>query len=125
MRGLSIFLGAGLCAFGGLTLALGGNTWLGPLDLVLGLATMAASLLPLALRRPRGTVGTTRVGDRGSQRMLLAVGVLLLALWVVGLYVGAPVWVVWWTFGFAVAFLFFSIAGPGSTTYNFPYAGVR
>jgi len=105
MKPVLAVLGIGMIILG--LVGIGSVAWLGWIDVGLGvLALLAAGVL----RDEQRT---------GSLMAEGALGLASLALWVIGLSVGATPWLVWWTFAFGVAFLLVAaapappVAGPG------------
>lgn len=105
MKPVLAILGIGMIILG--LIGIGTVAWLGWIDFGLGvLALVTAGLLK----------DEQRAGSIISEA---AFGVAALALWIIGLAVGATAWLVWWTFAFGVAFLLIAAApappaaGPG------------
>lgn len=96
MKAILAVLGVGMIILG--LIGIGSVAWLGWFDVGLGVVALIASGM---LRDERRT--STVVVEAG-------LGLAALALWVIGLAVGATAWLVWWTFAFGVAFLLVAAA---------------
>lgn len=97
-RGVSVALGIGLIILWIAGLSAHSALWLTWLD---GIAGLVAILLGVAVV---GSVARAGVGGWG----LLALG--LFVLWIIGLAAHAPLWLAWWTFAFACAFVVLAAA---------------
>ena len=100
-RGVSVVLGIGLIILwiAGLSShATHGGAWLTWLDGVAGLVAIAIGV---------GVGKQARMGVPGWG--LIALGLFI--LWIVGLAAAAPVWLAWWTFAFACAFVILAASG--------------
>lgn len=91
-RGVSVILGIGLIILWLAALSAHAVLWLTWLD---GLAGLLAIVMGLTL------VASARAGASGSG--LLALGLFI--LWIIGLATGRSLWLAWWTFAFACAFM--------------------
>ena len=105
MRPVIAILGIGMIILG--LFGLAQSTWLGWLDVVLGIVALVSS--GALGRSPRNTVIGTSVG----------IGIATLVLWVIALSAGVVAWLTWWTFAFGVAFILASfvtrpVVGPGA-----------
>lgn len=105
MKPVLAVLGIGMIILG--LVGISSVAWLGWIDVGLGVLALIAA-------------GVLRDDQRTSSIVSeAALGIAALALWVVGLAVGATAWLVWWTFAFGVAFLLVAAApspptaGPG------------
>jgi len=94
-RGVSVILGIGLIILSIAAMSVHAVLWLTWLD---GLAGIAAIVMGLSI------AATARAGASGSG--LLAFGLFI--LWIVGLTQGRSLWLAWWTFAFACAFMVLS-----------------
>jgi hypothetical protein len=107
-RPISVALGLGLIILWIAALvghAVGWLTWMDGL----------AGLVAIAL----GLTFTVQVGRRGTAGWgLLALS--LFALWIIALAGGATIWLAWWTFAFACAFLILAASSTAGTTSHFP-----
>jgi hypothetical protein len=104
VRGISILLAIGLFILWIVGLAEHATLWLSWLD---GLGALCGLLIGASVGQ-----GATRGVDVGAP-VALAIG--LGVLWIIGLATHAEVWLTWWTFGFACAFLILGIAGGAVT----------
>lgn len=101
VRGISIILGIGL-----LVLWIAGITspdaarWLAWLDLLAGLCAFIVA----------GAVGSAGARERRSGGPI-GLAVALFVFWIFGLVTSPVVWLPWWNFGFACAFLFLGVFG--------------
>jgi hypothetical protein len=100
-RGISIVLAVGLVILWLVGLNRHATPWLTWLDVVAALCAFAIAA---------GIAGRTRGADVGAP-VVLAIG--LFVLWIIGLSTHASMWLVWWTFAFACAFLFVGV-GAGA-----------
>lgn len=105
MKPVLAILGIGMIILG--LIGIGTVAWLGWIDFGLGVAAVIAAGLLREDQRPASII---------TEALL---GVASLALWIIGLVVGAAAWLTWWTFAFGVAFLLVAAApapptiGPG------------
>ncbi len=100
VRGISVALAIGLVILWIVGIgqhATAWLTWLDGLGALFGFA-IAAGVAP----------GVTRAAAAGGP-VALAIGLFI--LWIIGLATHAEVWLTWWTFAFAVAFLIVGVAG--------------
>jgi hypothetical protein len=91
MRPVIAVLGIGIVILG--LFGLGVSTWLGWLDIVLGVVALISS--GALGRTPRNTAVGTSVG----------LGVAALICWIIALVSGVVGWLTWSTFAFGVAFV--------------------
>jgi hypothetical protein len=93
-RGASVVLGIGLIILwiAGLSSHAMHGAWLPWLD---GVAGLVAIGIGVSIGKEMG-IGVAGWG-------LMALGLFI--LWIIGLASAAPVWLAWWTFGFACAFV--------------------
>jgi hypothetical protein len=96
-RGISVALGVGLIILWIVGMSSHAVPWLTWLD---GLGGLMGIVMGISVLQ----VGRTGVAAWG----LLALG--LYVLWIVGLASGRGMWLAWWTFGFACAFLILAAA---------------
>lgn len=105
MKPVLAILGIGMIILG--LIGISTVAWLGWIDFGLGVAALVAAGLLKDEQRAASIVTEA------------AFGIAALALWIIGLAVGATPWLVWWTFAFGVAFLLIAaapappVAGPG------------
>jgi hypothetical protein len=105
MRPVIAILGIGMIILG--LFGLGPSSWLGWLDVLLGIVALVSSG---ALGRAERNVAVgTSVG----------LGIAALVLWIIALSTGVVAWLAWWTFAFGVAFILTSfitrpVIGPGA-----------
>ena len=96
-RGVSVILGIGLIVLWIVGLSAGATLWLSWLD---GIAGLVAILLGIT------AVSAARAGAAGWGLMALG----LFVLWIIGLAAHGPLWLAWWTFAFACAFVVLAAA---------------
>jgi len=91
-RGVSVALGIGLIILWIAGLSAHATPWLAWLDGVAGLAAIVLGLTAVRM----AAFGVAAWG-------LVALG--LFVLWIIGLAAHGPLWLAWWTFAFACAFV--------------------
>lgn len=98
VRASSIVLGAGLVILWAVGLGNHATAWLTWLN---GLGALCAFGIAAAV------VPTTTVSGTATPPIVLSIG--LYVLWIIGLATHASLWLCWWTFAFACAFLLVGI----------------
>jgi len=106
-RPISVALGLGLIILW--IAALSGHAvgWLTWMDGLAGLVAIA-----LGLTFTAQVAGSSRTGWG-------LLGLSLFALWIVALAAGGTIWLAWWTFAFACAFLVLAASSTAGTTARF------
>lgn len=102
MKPVLAILGIGMIILG--LIGIGTVAWLGWIDFGLGVLALIAAALLREDQRPSSIISEAFFG------------IAALALWIIGLVVGAAAWLVWWTFAFGVAFLLVAAAPAAPTT---------
>jgi hypothetical protein len=123
MRPGLIVLGIGLGLLWVAGLSARATPWLVWFDFALAVGSLVAALSP---SREGGLVDRPdRVDTATARRAPVGIGVLLVALWVLGLATGATPWLAWWTFGFGLAYVLFGLAGRPEVPARGPLSGSR
>jgi hypothetical protein len=111
-RGTLAVLGVGLIVLWLVGLGSSSSNWLTWLDGIVG----ACSLIVAGVG-----FGDVRV-ERAASGWLIGLAISLFILWVVGLVTRTPVWLDWWTFGFACAYLLAGVGIGAQTSGRLPTA---
>jgi hypothetical protein len=115
-RGVLGALGAGLIILWLVGLGASANHWLTWLDGIAGACSLIVS----------GVGFESQAGaERYAASWMVGLSVVLFVFWVVALVTPAPTFLVWWTFGFALAYLCAGVAFGVQSTRALPTTHAR